>query len=358
MKFYNILIIIGLFILAMSIIANADTTISGESIVTDGNITGAYIYGNFTGNGTFTALTTVGDELICLADGTNCIATGDTNDTAWIGNVTENDCPSGYYAIGIQVNGTFFCSNAWGNPFDQVLNTTSAVTFDNVTVRDNITTGNLTVIDTLNVKRKLNATLIYGQNISLETGNHISSPDGLRGGVNRWFFCPIGFCYDNFPTLPSGFVFNTTTFPAAIQFWILGINTIEIQQTGDVYFPGGNINISSKTFHHDDVVLFGNDLVNVSFGNFDKINSTDVNIINANFTGNVNVTNAVIYGQVISFLQSGATTCNTACSNQQNLPVTGYTWACYNSTLLTGVQQTTACSDTTSVNKNCFCKSV
>ena len=62
----------------------------------------------------------------------------DTNETFRFGLLTENDCGAGNLVIGVQANGTLLCATdsggGHGDPYDQSLNTTDQVTFNNVTV--------------------------------------------------------------------------------------------------------------------------------------------------------------------------------------------------------------------------------
>ena len=68
------------------------------------------------------------------------------NYTSFNTNLTNVDCPAGQLVIGIQTNGTVLCAtdatgSGGGNPFNQVLNTTSNVTFANITVSKNSVFG-------------------------------------------------------------------------------------------------------------------------------------------------------------------------------------------------------------------------
>jgi len=69
---------------------------------------------------------------------------GDTNETSRFAALTDSDCPSGQLVIGVQVNGTVLCATddtgGATNIFDQSLNQTSNVTFNNITL-DGIDVG-------------------------------------------------------------------------------------------------------------------------------------------------------------------------------------------------------------------------
>mgnify|MGYP001562628384 CR=1 FL=1 len=65
-------------------------------------------------------------------------------------NVLNQQCPSGQVVNGTLSNGTFTCvADGGGNPFNQVLNTTSNVTFNNITVIQDITISGIRVLQWL-----------------------------------------------------------------------------------------------------------------------------------------------------------------------------------------------------------------
>ena len=94
--------------------------------------------------------TTINGTDICLDDGT-CLKSisgnlTDTNETSFINNLSATNCTGTNKVVGVFSNGTFSCAadqTAAGSVFDQDLNTTSNVTFNNLTITQNFSAVNI-----------------------------------------------------------------------------------------------------------------------------------------------------------------------------------------------------------------------
>lgn len=72
-------------------------------------------------------------------------AVTDTNETAFIGNLTENDCPGGQVVIGVQTNGTVLCvtdatstSTRWPTDNETIINVSDALSVNRTWLNDTI----------------------------------------------------------------------------------------------------------------------------------------------------------------------------------------------------------------------------
>ncbi len=77
----------------------------------------------------------------------------DTNETTRFNRLTDNDCSAGDLVIGVQANGTVLCSadanDGATNIFDQGLNTTENVTFNQLNVTTDVGTDLIPFLDSL-----------------------------------------------------------------------------------------------------------------------------------------------------------------------------------------------------------------
>jgi hypothetical protein len=107
------------------------------------------------------------DTLLILSVNSSLWSYINNNEAAWLStyNSTYNtllnqECPTNQYAYFIQINGTILCREdqvgGSGNPFDQILNTTSSVTFFNITL-----IGYLNLNDTVEIDGIAGMTRIY-----------------------------------------------------------------------------------------------------------------------------------------------------------------------------------------------------
>ncbi len=159
------------------------------------------------------------------------VHTIDTNESSFVGNLTENDCANGDVMSGVQVNGTVLCvldsGGAITNIFDQDLNTTSNVTFNLVNVSINVT-----------------ATYFIGNGSQLE---------GIVHTVDSWIAnLSTGVTATLFPLTDSVFDFGTTSLrwlTGFFDFIVVGeLNATSINVTNNItatYFIGNGSQLTS-----------------------------------------------------------------------------------------------------------------
>jgi hypothetical protein len=129
-----------------------------------------------------------------LVHGISNISISSTNNSAFSYNQTigtfniinSTQCPSGEYAFGLFLNGSFMCrtdqtGGGGGNPFDQVLNTTSTVLFNVTRITSYLD------IDRLNIGENpiANFSRIYGFEKNDLTRLRIRHSDGFESVINR-----------------------------------------------------------------------------------------------------------------------------------------------------------------------------
>jgi hypothetical protein len=124
----------------------------------------------------------------------------DTNETTRFNVLVGTDCSAGDFVIGVQSNGLLLCTTPTSsNPFNQVLNTTSNVTFSNLNITNLIRAGNWS-----NVTITESQISDFGTYIESETDpkwasnqtNYYNKTDVQNNFVNRTNWTT----HDNYPT--------------------------------------------------------------------------------------------------------------------------------------------------------------
>ena len=125
-------------------------------------------------------------------------AGSDTNESVRVGNLVNNNCSGTDKVRGVLLNGTIVCGTdqtgggGGGNPFDQILNTTSNVTFNNITITSNLSasTGFFSFLGSLFNR----ITNIWAENINVSQNIEVNQ------NVTASFYFGDGSQLSNIPT--------------------------------------------------------------------------------------------------------------------------------------------------------------
>jgi len=157
----NLFIFIFSILLALPLVLSLNI---GYDTGTDGGVQNVNININTDSSFNDTNASTACTGTDYLGGDGNCyspsVLAGDTNETTRFENLVGTDCSGTDKMVGVDVNGNVVCaadqvgSGGAGNPFDQSLNTTDDVTFNKVTVTQNVSAswflGNLNWSDVQN----------------------------------------------------------------------------------------------------------------------------------------------------------------------------------------------------------------